>query len=394
MRRRRPAERSRVAGRTGLSGLWDGAEHRTAGSTAARREEAGAGQRGGGRGSREPRNRILGVPTDDRGRTRAQAGPGRAERVATLGDWAELLRLPAVLTVPGDALAGAAVVAGRPNSRTMLAVGCSLCLYEAAMALNGWADRVEDAVERPHRPIPSGRIRPDDALVAACALTVAGLALAWRAGRPAFALATSLAVTVWAYDLVLKDGVLGPVATAAARSLDLLMGAAATGGRIRPAAAPAVLLGSHTLAVAALSREETRGGSALPASAALGTAAMLTGLLSRRPASPRRPAAEAETGSGAFTGATATAGWLTGSPHGAVRAAFAAAYAAAAARPYAHAALNPSSSLIQRAVGRGIHATIPLQAALAARSGAVTTGLLTAFLAPVAARYMRKVSVT
>ncbi|MDQ0577954.1 UbiA family prenyltransferase [Streptomyces rishiriensis] len=33
------------------------------------------------------------------------------------------------------------------------------------MALNDWADREEDAAaERPHRPLPSGRIAPAQAL--------------------------------------------------------------------------------------------------------------------------------------------------------------------------------------------------------------------------------------
>ncbi|MFD5426480.1 SCO3242 family prenyltransferase [Streptomyces sp. NPDC127084] len=332
------------------------------------------------------------MPTDDQGDARAQPGPRHAEGLAAIGAWVELLRLPAVFTVPGDVLAGTAAAAGRPNSRTVLAVGCSLCLYEAAMALNGWVDRVEDAAERPNRPLPSGRIRPNDALTASCVLTAAGLALGWHAGGPAFTLATALAATVWAYNLLLKDGLLGPVATATARSLDLLLGAA-TVGQIRPAVAPAVLLGTHTLAVSTLSRQETRGGSALPASAALGTVAMVSGLLVSRPVSPPRPAAGREPGSGRFTG-TAAVRRLIGSPHGAVRAAFAACYAATAALPYAQAAVNPSSAVVQRAVGRGIHATIPLQAALAARSGALATGALVAALAPLATKYMRKVSVT
>ncbi|NED17920.1 prenyltransferase, partial [Streptomyces sp. SID9913] len=62
------------------------------------------------------------------------------------------MRLPALFTVPGDALAGAAAVGARPGVRTLLAVGSSVCLYEAGMALNDWADREEDARERPHRP--------------------------------------------------------------------------------------------------------------------------------------------------------------------------------------------------------------------------------------------------
>ncbi|MEV7739927.1 SCO3242 family prenyltransferase [Streptomyces sp. NPDC088921] len=144
--------------------------------------------------------------------------------------WAELLRLPALFTVPGDALAGAAAVSALPTARTLLAIASSLCLYEAGMALNDWADRDVDAVERPHRPLPSGRIRPAAALGAACALTGAGLSLAACAGRPAFTVAVPLAATVWAYDLALKNTPAGPFAMATARGLDLLLGAAATAG--------------------------------------------------------------------------------------------------------------------------------------------------------------------
>lgn len=146
----------------------------------------------------------------------------------TLRAWAELLRVSALFTVPGDALAGAASAGVRPNRGTALAVGASLCLYEAGMALNDWADREEDARERPHRPIPSGRISPNAALTAAGGLTAAGLFLASRAGRPALALTGALTVAVWAYDLKLKHTAAGPVAMGAARALDVLLGAAAT----------------------------------------------------------------------------------------------------------------------------------------------------------------------
>ncbi|WP_435834778.1 UbiA family prenyltransferase, partial [Streptomyces bacillaris] len=90
--------------------------------------------------------------------------------------WSELFRVSALFSVPGDALAGAAAVGRGPGRGTALAVGASLCLYEAGMALNDWADREEDAVDRPHRPIPSGRVSPAAALGAAGALTAAGLA--------------------------------------------------------------------------------------------------------------------------------------------------------------------------------------------------------------------------
>ncbi|MER6325194.1 SCO3242 family prenyltransferase [Streptomyces coelicoflavus] len=309
-----------------------------------------------------------------------------------IGAWAELLRLPALFTVPGDALAGAAAAGSRPGTRTLLAIGSSLCLYEAGMALNDWADREEDAVERPHRPLPSGRVRPAAALTAAGALTGAGLALAAGAGRPALAVAAPLAATVWAYDLALKHTPAGPAAMAAARGLDLLLGAAATGGGTRAALPSAALLGSHTLAVTAVSRRETTGGSALAPLAALATTGALAGLAARRrnrlPAGRRAAAAPGLSGSTSAPGVTDALG-----------AGLSAVYAATAARPYFHAALNPSPPLTQRAVGGGIRATIPLQAALAARSGAGATSLLIAALAPAGRWFarrtaMRKVSIT
>ncbi|MFG3530359.1 SCO3242 family prenyltransferase [Streptomyces sp. NPDC047917] len=440
--------------------------------------------------------------------------------------WAELLRVSALFTVPGDALAGAAASGRRPNGSTALAVGASLCLYEAGMALNDWADRAEDAVDRPHRPIPSGRIAPGAALAAAGALTAAGLGLAARAGRPALAVATGLAATVWAYDLRLKHTPAGPAAMAAARGLDLLLGATATGmagGTTRPGVGPdpaargsvlgalpaAGLLGAHTYAVTAVSRHEAHGGSAtaplaaLAAVTALGAAALHT----RRerdsdPGSARGATAgagdgrggEGEAASGATVrveprrggdpgmvrGATARAGdgrgrereaasgatvrveprrggdpgMVRGATAGAgdgqgreretasgraaqprrgrrgdpaapprarsgrggdrtrprpaprppgplavtapglVRAALTGSYLRTAAVPLLHAALNPSPPLTQRAVGGGIRAMIPLQAVLAARTGAVGTALAVMGLVPIARNLARKVSPT
>ncbi|GAA1427170.1 hypothetical protein GCM10009601_37910 [Streptomyces thermospinosisporus] len=167
----------------------------------------------------------------------------RTGDTSALRAWAELLRLPALFSVPGDALAGAAAIGVRPGRGTLLAIGSSLCLYEAGMALNDWADRAEDAVDRPHRPIPSGRIRPAAALTAATAFTAAGVALAHRAGRTPGALAAALAATVWAYDLHLKHTPAGPAAMGTARALDVLLGAAATAGGHRAASASGAAAG-------------------------------------------------------------------------------------------------------------------------------------------------------
>lgn len=379
--------------------------------------------------------------------------------------WTELFRVSALFSVPGDALAGAAAVGRSPGRGTALAIGASLCLYEAGMALNDWADREEDAVDRPHRPIPSGRISPSAALGAAGALTAAGLALAARAGRPALAVATGLAATVWAYDLHLKHTKAGPAAMAAARSLDLLLGATATatatstatatatayagtgpGPRApRPtrlgargpgpdnvaraagaarsplAALPAALvLGAHTYGVTAVSRHEAQGGStAVPLAVLATTTALAAAVLathqrqrpgepatpglaatapgsSYRPDHPHHPTAPAMPDLGAPQPGTyrpshhATAPALTPL----LLTAFTGAYLRTAGPPLLHAALNPSPSLTQRAVGGGIRAMIPLQAALAARAGAPGSGLAVMALVPLARSLARKVSPT
>ncbi|MFE3825386.1 SCO3242 family prenyltransferase [Streptomyces sp. NPDC059092] len=317
----------------------------------------------------------------------ANPGTGR------LGAWAELLRVSALFTVVGDGLAGAASLGVRPGRSTALAVGASLCLYEAGMALNDWADREEDAVDRPHRPIPSGRISPPAALAAAGGLTAAGLALAARAGRPSLAVGAALAATVWSYDLHLKHTPAGPAAMGAARSLDLLLGATATatanvsassaaggagrsaGNGVRAALPAAAVLGVHTAAVTTVSRRETQGGSTVLPLAALAVTGTVGALLGRRPP-PAGPGASGRTARHALA------------------AGLAAVYAGTAGRPLLHAALNPSPALTQRAVGGGIRAMIPLQGALAARGGAAGVALGVMGLVPLARTVARKVSPT
>lgn len=352
-------------------------------------------------------------------------GADRGAPRQRLRAWAELLRVSALFSVPGDALAGAAAVGRRPGRGTALAIGASLCLYEAGMALNDWADRDEDAVDRPHRPIPSGRVSPAAALGAAGVLTAAGLALAARAGRPALTVATGLAATVWAYDLHLKHTKAGPAAMAAARSLDLLLGATATGERAPgggsspdnvagaarggltaslPALPAALVLGAHTYGVTAVSRHETQGGSTSTPLAVLATttalaAAVLGESWGRAPDRPRTTRADADVSVNAH--AVTAARRLDAGPLGKVTdpvrllaVALTGAYLRTAGPPLLHAALNPSPPLTQRAVGGGIRAMIPLQAALAARAGAPVTALSVMGLVPLARSLARKVSLT
>ena len=73
--------------------------------------------------------------------------------------WLQLFRVPNLLTVPGDPLAGFLIAAGgRLDSRAACAVVASLAFYAAGLAMNDLADFAEDTRERPKRPLPSGAI--------------------------------------------------------------------------------------------------------------------------------------------------------------------------------------------------------------------------------------------
>ncbi|WUH90948.1 UbiA family prenyltransferase [Streptomyces sp. NBC_00433] len=287
-----------------------------------------------------------------------------------LRDLAELVRAPAALSVPGDAVAGAAA-AGGLGARTVGLSASAVCLYWSGMAANDWADRELDAKERPERPIPSGRVPAAAALGVAAGLSAAGLTLAWLTGGPrALAVAVPLTAAVWAYDLKLKGTPAGPAAMAACRGLDVLLGATTRPGRWRPAVLPALTIAAHTYTVTALSRREvTGGGRLLPAATLAGTAgiALAAAELPAAPAQPQRT-----------WPARGLAGW----------------YAAGYGAPQARAVATPDAGHVRAAVGAGITGLPALQGSLIARSAGPLPAALVAVCAPLGRALARKVSPT
>jgi hypothetical protein len=285
-----------------------------------------------------------------------------------IGALARLVRAPAALTVLGDSVAGAAMV-GKPLSGKRLALPLSsVAFYWAGMALNDWADRKVDAVERPERPIPSGQVRPATALAVAAGLTASGLGLAAvGGGRDAVRVAVPLAASVWAYDIALKSTVVGPLSMAVCRGLDVLLGSGVSG--MRAAWRPAVAIATHTFGVTALSRGEVHGGDrAVSRMVLAGTALAVTATMVTGRGCPwwRRA------GSAAF-GAT------FGAEVGAAQLA---------------AARAPTAAMVRAATVAGIHGMIPLQAAFAARHGRWCGAALIGSLYPIARRLARRVSPT
>jgi UbiA prenyltransferase family len=302
--------------------------------------------------------------------------------VPAAGAVAELVRLPAVLSVPGDVLLGAAA-AGRlgdlRRARGLVAGSC--CLYLAGMALNDYADRDVDARERPLRPIPSGRVSPGFALALASGLTLAGASAAVAAdGAVALALAGPLVIAIWGYDVVLKSTPAGPAAMSACRMLDVLVGAGLTG--VRAALPAAALVGAHTAAVTALSRHEAWGEAETSAGQARDGGRRAARRAAAATAAIAVAASAASLGGARSPGARALALGLVG------------AYAGGLGRGLAGAIAKPSPQRLQRAVGAGVLGLMPLEGGLLAGAGALAPAAVVASLWPLAGRLARRRSVT
>ncbi|OSC36685.1 transferase [Mycobacterium decipiens] len=257
----------------------------------------------------------------------------------------DLMRAPAALTVLGDTAVGA-IWSGRPLAGPRLALPlASALLYWGGMVLNDYADRDRDALERPERPIPSGRVSPRAALSLAALLAGAGVVTATVAGgRHGLAAAGRITLCVAAYDLVAKDTAAGPLVMSGCRFYDVMLGASPN---YRRALVPASVIGLHTTAITVLSRSEVTGARrSLPATVASMAGAVATSALV----------------------GTAGSAWYRGLPAGAV-------YLWSFGPSLWKAWQQPTADAIRAAVRTGIASMIAVQAMLAARSPKFSTTL-------------------
>jgi 4-hydroxybenzoate polyprenyltransferase len=176
-------------------------------------------------------------------------------RARRLNSLLELVRLPNIFTAPADVVMGMAVT-GAPltldNASLLLA---SALAYAGGMALNDAFDAPLDAIERPERPIPSGRLTRAAAFWVGAGCLAACLALAAWAGRRSFAVAVLLVAAIVLYDAAAKPTWAGPATMAACRALNAGLGAS-VGGLDLWSAQPVTILFLYILVVTIVSRFE------------------------------------------------------------------------------------------------------------------------------------------
>ena len=180
-----------------------------------------------------------------------------------MGDPAALFRLirPVNCTMVGFAIivgvgiGGEASLFGQPLE-LLLAFLTGFALTGSAMAINDYYDREIDAINEPRRPIPSGAVKPDEALVASILLSAVGLAASWGTGAENLAIAVLAWLTMVVYSTVGKrTGLPGNLMVSACIALPFIYGGVMVGGK----AIGTSLLFSSIAFLACLGREVTKG---------------------------------------------------------------------------------------------------------------------------------------
>jgi 4-hydroxybenzoate polyprenyltransferase len=150
-----------------------------------------------------------------------------------MSNWALFLRLGRVSNLPtvwSNVLAGM-VLSGQFSltALPLLLTAVSLC-YIAGMFLNDAFDRHIDAVERPERPIPSGRISARAVFAAGYAMMAAGMLLLVPLGVPTLLMGLLLCGLILLYDRHHKGNPFSPVIMGLCRAAVYLLAAAACAG--------------------------------------------------------------------------------------------------------------------------------------------------------------------
>ncbi len=137
--------------------------------------------------------------------------------VSTARAYVQLSRpLNGVIALAGVGVGAYVAVRGRgvgwttDDGWSTVAVGvATLLILSAGNALNDACDADIDRVNRPDRPIPSGRVSPRGAVRFAVVLSALGVALAWSVNAMAVGVAAGAACCLVVYALALKATPLG-----------------------------------------------------------------------------------------------------------------------------------------------------------------------------------------
>ncbi len=180
----------------------------------------------------------------------------------------QLLRPANIVTSVADIFAGISIAGFIFSSDTqsiqtvLLLVIATKCLYGGGIVYNDVFDAELDAVERPERPIPSGRVSKQSAAIFGSVLLIIGILAAFLNSTQSGLIAIAVAISALVYNRFGKHhDIIGPINMGLCRGGNLILGMSAV------ATAPAELwyLGIipviYIAAITMVSRGEVHGGS-------------------------------------------------------------------------------------------------------------------------------------
>lgn len=144
----------------------------------------------------------------------------------------KLFRISNVFTVPPDIIVGFLAVSinfgssiGYSISDLVILIFSSVFLYLGGLVSNDLFDIKVDRLERPTRPLPSGRIKKTNALLITVIMFSLGLILAAFVNTAALGISMLLIFSIVAYNYRIKNGFFRPYLMAGIRSLNVIYGA-------------------------------------------------------------------------------------------------------------------------------------------------------------------------
>jgi 4-hydroxybenzoate polyprenyltransferase len=288
----------------------------------------------------------------------------------------QLMRPANIITAWADILLGyaaASPVTGGINNLDIITLTTLILattgLYGGGVVFNDICDAALDAVERPERPIPNGRVSLTGAIALGTALLLVGIIAAAMVSNLSAILASIVAVTALLYDKYGKHRTfLGPLNMGACRSANLLLGVSAIPEAVSNRWYLAVIPVVYIAAITAISRGEVRGGNKTTGIIAIALIGIVISSI-------------------LGLGLLPEYSLLITLP-------FLALFTALVLPPFIKAALTPSPELIQTAVKAGVLSLIVLDATIAAGFANWIYALLLLALLPVSRFLARLFAVT
>jgi len=143
-----------------------------------------------------------------------------------------------IAVIVGAVLADVNIVYGRYLPNMFFGFFTGFLLTAASMVINDYYDREIDAINEPTRPIPSGLIKPKNALIFAIVLTILGLAAGFLTSETATLQCFLTATVFWLISVIYatfgkKTGFTGNLLVSACVSAPFIYGSLAAVGVIK-----------------------------------------------------------------------------------------------------------------------------------------------------------------